>query len=131
MARAARLRTLTLIATASGCFLLKHAAPARPPGVEVPATEIAVSVTNHNYLDVVIYIVHDGERTRIGTVTGSSSQLFHLPARLLGMSHEIQLYGDPIGSTDFARTETLIVHPGQYIEWTLETNLGRSSVAVY
>jgi hypothetical protein len=28
-------------------------------------------------------------------------------------------------------TETLVVQPGQYIEWTLETDLARSSVGVY
>ena len=31
----------------------------------------------------------------------------------------------------FARTQTLILQPGQYIEWTLETDLRRSSVGVF
>jgi len=35
----------------------------------VPAGEIALNVTNNNYLDVVIYVVHDGQQTRAGTVT--------------------------------------------------------------
>ena len=106
-------------------------APARNAPLDVPEGEIALQVTNHNFLDVTIYVLHNGQRTRVGTVTGSSSQVFYLPARLLGLGREMQLLGDPIGSTDFAVTETLIIQPGQYIEWTLETDLRRSSVGVY
>ncbi len=122
-----------LVATGSGCFLFNHgkAAPAPVATFDVPAGEIALSVTNHNYLDVVIYVLHDGQQTRIGTVTGSSSQVFYMPAHLLGMGREMQLYGDAIGSDDYARTQPLIIQPGQYIEWTLETNLRRSSVGVF
>ncbi len=125
------LRVVAVLAAVSGCFIFKHAKPGRTSAFDVPAGEIALSVTNHNYLDVVIYIRHDGQDTRIGTVTGSSSQLFYVPVRLLGMGREIQLLGDAIGSDAYARTETLVVQPGQYIEWTLETDLRRSSVGVY
>lgn len=112
----------------AGCFL-SHRGTATSAGP--PEGEIALSVTNHNFLDVVIYIRHDGQDTRIGTVTGSSTQLFSVPARLLGQGREIQLFGHAIGSSVPARTETIVVQPGQYIEWTLETDLRRSSVAVY
>lgn len=125
------LRLVAVLAAVSGCFIFNHSKPGRTSVFDVPAGEIALSVTNHNYLDVVIYVVHDGQHTRIGTVTGSSSQVFYVPARLLGQGREIQLLGDPIGSPDFARTETVVVQPGQYVEWTLETDLRRSSVGVY
>jgi hypothetical protein len=64
-------------------------------------------------------------------VTGSSSAVFFLPVRLLGQGREIELYGDAIGNDAYARTERLIVQRGQYIEWTLETDLRRSSVGVF
>ena len=118
-----------LLYAAPACWW--HRKPSAQAVVAAPAGEIALQVTNHNYLDVVVYVLHDGQRTRIGTVTGSSSQVFYLPVRLLGQGHEIQLYGDAIGSPDFARTERLIIQPGQYIEWTLESDLNRSSVGVY
>jgi hypothetical protein len=108
-----------------------HRKPSAQALVAAPAGEIALQVTNHNYLDVVVYVLHDGQRTRVGTVTGSSSQILYFPVRLLGQGHEIQLYGDAIGSPDFARTERLTIQPGQYIEWTLESDLRRSSVGVY
>ncbi len=121
-----------LLLTAPACFVFNRGSkPAPSPAVDVPEGEIALSVTNHNYLDVVVYVVHDGQQTRVGTVTGSSSAVFFVPVRLVGMGHELQLYGRAIGSDAFARTHTLIVEPGQYLEWTLESDLRRSSVGVF
>src|SRR2546427_6428046 len=121
-----------LLLAAPACFIFNRGGKAASsPASNVPEGEIALSVTNHNYLDVVVYVLHDGLQTRVGTVTGSSSALLFLRARLLGQGREIQLYGDAIGNDAFARTERLVVQPGQYIECTLETDLHRSSVVVY
>ncbi len=122
----------------AGCFIFGRGKPASQTAANAPEGEIALNVINHNYLDVVIYVLHHGVRTRVGSVTGSTSTVFLLPTRLLGQGREIQLRGYAIGSKDpslggqeYAATEILIVQPGQYIEWTLETDLRRSSVAVY
>jgi hypothetical protein len=120
----------TLALAPQGCWWRGrhgHAAADSPAS----QADVTLQVTNHNYLDVIVYVIHDGQRSRIGSVTGSSAQVFTLPARLLGQGYEIRLYGDAIGSDDFALTELLLVHPGQYVEWTLETALARSSVGVY
>jgi hypothetical protein len=138
MLRASRAGTLrfqaalaALLLAAPACFVFNRNKAEQPPASEVPEGEIALNVTNHNYLDVVVYVVHDGQQTRVGMVTGSSAAMFFVPARLLGMGRELQLYGRAIGSEAFARTHTLIVQQGQYIEWTLETDLRRSSVGVF
>ncbi len=127
-----------LAAFTAGCFIFGRSKPAPESPVNAPEGEIALNVVNHNYLDVVIYVLHHGVRTRVGSVTGSTSTVFLLPARLLGQGREIQLRGYPIGAKDtsiggqnYAFTEILVVQQGQYIEWTLETDLRRSSVAVY
>ena len=127
----AALATLLFITTPA-CFVFNRGnkTPSAPT-VEVAEGEIALTVTNHNYLDVVVYILHDGLQTRVGTVTGSSSTVFFLPARLLGQGREIRLLGDAIGNDAYATTDILVVQRGQYIEWTLETDLRRSSVGVY
>ncbi|PYP73658.1 MAG: hypothetical protein DMD41_04945 [Gemmatimonadetes bacterium] len=103
--------------------------PQRAPGPE--PVEVVLTVTNHYWLDVVVYIEHDGQRTRVGTVTAVSTQQFLLPLRVLGVSHQFRLYGAAIGSPEAVRTETLNIQPGQAIEWTLESSLRRSSVAVF
>jgi hypothetical protein len=93
--------------------------------------EVVLTVTNHHFLDITVYVEHDGQRTRIGMVTAASTQGFLLPMRLLGVAHQFRLYGEAIGSSEVVRTETLTIQPGQFIEWTLEHDLRRSSVGVY
>ncbi len=122
---------VALLLGVSGCFIVNRGRPDPRPAFDAPAGEIALNVTNHNYLDVVIYVLHDGQQTRVGMVTGSSTALLFVPLRLLGMGHELQLHGRAIASDVVARTPTLILQAGQYIEWTLETDLRRSSVGVF
>jgi hypothetical protein len=125
MSLSRRAFSIALIAASVACAGRRHHASA----ASLP--DIPLKVTNRNWHDVTIYVLHDGQRTRIGLVTGSSTQEFVLPARLLGQSHELALLGEAIGSPVFARTEVLTIQPGQFIEWTLETDLRRSSVGVY
>jgi len=96
-----------------------------------PPADVTLQVTNHNFLDVRVIVLYDGQRLRMGLATGSSTQSFTIPGRLLARVHELVLLGEAIGSSDRARTELLTVHPGQRIEWTLEMDLRRSSVGVY
>ena len=125
--RAGKALALVLALTvASACFQRHRAGQDTPP-----TAEVALSVTNHHWLDVVIYVIHDGQRTRVGTVTASSVQTFTLPPWMIGQGREIRLVGHPIGGVQVAQTETLTVQPGQYIEWTLENDLRRSSVGVF
>lgn len=109
-----------------GCNGKRHDVGAAPI-----AKNIALRVTNHNFLDVVIYAICEGQRTRIGVAGGSSYTLMDLPRRLLGPGQEMRLVGDAIGSEDQAVTEMIMVQPGQFIELRLESNLVRSSVGVY
>ena len=90
-----------------------------------------LTVENNNWLDVVVFVLHDGELTRVGTVTAASSGNFFLPSWMIGQSRNVRLLGDPIGSSESVRTETIHIQPGQFIEWRLESQLARSTVAVY
>ncbi len=118
-------------ASVAGCASSGHGKGAGTRGSQGASDAIALNVSSHHYLDVVIYVLHDGQRTRVGTATGSSSTRFSLPAHLLGLGREIQLMGHPIGSPETITTETIVVQPGQHIEWSLESQLSRSTVAVY
>jgi hypothetical protein len=119
----------TLLWLGGGCAHRRPSA-ARQPAPSQPA-EVVLSVTNHHFLDITIYVEHDGLRTRVGTVTAASRQEFTLPIRLFGMSRQFTLLAEAIGSAEYVRTETLLVQPGQLIEWTLEHDLRRSSVGVF
>ncbi len=94
-------------------------------------TPAALSINNNHWLDVIVFVFHDGEMSRVGSVTAASSNTFTLPAWMLGQSRTIRLLADPIGSEGWIRSETIHVQPGQSIEWRLESQLARSSVMVY
>jgi hypothetical protein len=117
------------VLSACGCFLGK------PPGNAAAASEssgeVLLQIVNHHWLDVTIFVIHDGQRTRLGIAGGNAQTRMMLPHRLLGIGRELQLYGDPIGSLERAITEVVVVQPGQYVEWLLESELARSTVAVY
>jgi len=96
-----------------------------------PLAPTSLTVNNNNWLDVVIFVFHDGELSRAGTVTAASTANFLLPAWMLGQSRSIRLVGHPIGSAGSINTELIHIQPGQFIEWRVESQLVRSSVAVY
>jgi hypothetical protein len=90
-----------------------------------------LNVTNTHWLDVVVSVLHDGELSRVGTVTAAASESFALPSWMLGQSRNIRLIADPVGSENRLGTELIQVQPGQTIEWRLESQLARSTVMVY
>jgi hypothetical protein len=117
------------VLSACGCFF------GRPPAKAAAASEwsgeVLLQIVNHHWLDVTIFVIHDGQRTRLGVAGGNAQTRMMLPHRLLGIGRELQLYGDPIGSLERAITEVVVVQPGQFIEWLLEADLARSTVGVY
>ena len=119
----------TLIVTACGRHHTTQGAA--PRTARTDPVEVVLTVTNHHFVDITVYVEHDGQRTRVGIVTAAMTQQFLLPMRVLGVAHQFRLYGEAIGSPESVRTETLNIQPGQAIEWTLESNLRRSSVAVF
>jgi hypothetical protein len=96
-----------------------------------PNAPVELTITNQHWLDVVIFVAHDGETTRVGTVTAASTAVFTLAPWMIGQSRSIRLVGDPVGEGGYVGTETLTIQPGQTIEWRLESQLARSSVSVY
>ena len=92
---------------------------------------VSLQIANHNWSDIVIYVLRDGQPSRIGVATAASSTSFLLPRRMFGQAGEIQFWGRPIGAAGNAYSENVIVQPGQWIEWTLEDDLNRSAIGVY
>ena len=90
---------------------------------------LTVRVVNRSQLDATIYLLHDGTRERLGTVTAASSSSFSVRARTLG-SGEFALLADPVGMRLTATSETLRVAQGSEFTWTLESDFSRGSVLV-
>lgn len=119
-----------LAAAALGCGGRQQVADDAEPEAD-PKAPTPLTVENNHWLDIVVFVFHDGELSRVGTVTAATSSNFFLPNWMIGQSRNIRLLGDPIGSTDGVGTETIHIQPGQFIEWRLESQLARSTVAVY
>jgi hypothetical protein len=118
-----------LVAGSAGCGGGRHEPEsAAAPDRNAPT---ALSVTNNNWLDAIVFVYHDGEAARVGTVTATSSANFFLAPWILGPTRTIRLVAHPIGSPSSIGTELIHVQPGQFIEWRLENELALSSVAVY
>jgi Flp pilus assembly protein CpaB len=127
----ARLAPLLLILMVTACGRHHATQGAAPRTARPDPVEVVLTVTNHHFVDITVYVEHDGQRTRVGIVTAATTQQFLVPMRVLGVAHQFRLSGEAIGSPESVRTETLNIQPGQAIEWTLESNLRRSSVAVF
>jgi len=125
-------RVLPALLVAAGCLLAAcHSRPG--PGASEPADAdgVPLQISNHNWSDVVIYVVQDGFQSRLGVAAAATATSFTLPRRMLGQAGELQLFGRPIGAKGSASTETVIVQPGQWVEWTLEDDLSRSAIGVF
>jgi hypothetical protein len=92
---------------------------------------VVVGVRNNSRTDVTVYVIGDGQPVRVGTATAAATTSFDVPVRLLGQGRQLRLRADPIGGRSAHTSELIHVAPGQRVDWTLETDLSRSSVAVY
>ena len=115
---------LALAATTAACHRPKFV------GVSDEAGSVTIKIINSNRLDVVLYLVHDSYRERLGEVTAATTRDFTVNFKRLGAGHEFVLLADPVGSLEPIRTDTLHPLDGQVITWTLESDLGRSHVQI-
>lgn len=90
---------------------------------------LTVRIVNRSQLDATIYLLHDGTRDRLGTVTAASTATFPVRGRTLS-SGEFALLADPVGMTRTTTSEPLRVAQGSEFTWTLESDFTRGSVLV-
>jgi hypothetical protein len=102
----------------------------RAPAEAIPQAEWSLTVKNHHWLDVSIQVIYDGQRSRVGTVPVARAQTYVLPSFMIGTGRTIRLEANPVGSPRRMTTEAFTVQGGQHVEWTLETELDRSTVLV-
>jgi hypothetical protein len=96
-----------------------------------PNTPVPVEIENHYQGDVTIYLVRGSLRQRLGMVTALGRAEFTFPWRWVSQSGGSRLQAYPIAGARSHLSEPLILQPGQWIKWTLEGDLDRSSMAVY
>ena len=139
--RRAILVTCWLTASAFlGCSTLRPAASA-PPESEAGQGEwhgavIPVAIQNDNMQDLNIYVLHGGMRTRIGIAGAAQATAFTFPAHYSSGATTIRIAAVPLIGGRFGWRKSIIsdavvVHAGQRIVFSLESDLARSTIAVY
>ncbi len=128
--RADAVGVLGLVALLLGC-----AGKSEDPDQDVQPSqsnaEVALEVENHGWSDIVIYLVRGTAADRLGMIGSLNTKTFVFPYRRLGTGSDVRLRADPIGGPRTFTSENLQVQPGQWIKWTLESDLTRSFLAVY
>jgi len=84
-------------------------------------------VHNNNFLDVVVYVVPDGRRARLGLVTGKCNATLEIPAGLVARQSGFRLFVDPVGSSETYTTERIYVSPGSVVVLDVGSVLAISS----
>jgi hypothetical protein len=92
---------------------------------------VVLEVENHNWADVVLYIVHDGIQTRFTQVAAAHDVSVEIPARLQGQMGVIRLAARRIGGTDSFVSQAISLRGSSAVRFTIESSLSRSSVGVW
>lgn len=94
-------------------------------------SEATLHVENHHYGDVDIFVIHNGSRTRVGSVTATSDETFTLNSRVIGTVGTMQLLAHGVGEAGSLSSEQFAIRPSMQINWTLDSNLARATLSIY
>lgn len=126
-----------LVAGAASCSRLRPlAVESDATGAPIHGAVIPVEIRNDNMQAVNIYILHGGLRTRIGIADAAQASSFFFPASYSEGASRVQLVAVPLIGGRFGwrksiQSEPIVVHVGERVIFSLESDLARSTIAVY
>jgi hypothetical protein len=112
-----------------GCFGPRHHFT-DDAGPSPMADGFELTLNNRHWLDINVFVQHDGESSRVTTVTASSSQSLILPLWMLGESRLVRIIAEPVGEDGRYTTDLLRVGQGQSVEVNVESTLARSNYSI-
>jgi len=88
-----------------------------------------LTVQNHNWLDMRVYMVRNGSRVPLGYVTSMNERTFVVPESALGAGGQgARVVVDPVGSRHGWASEALNFVPGDHLEARIQNHLAVSYV---
>ena len=125
--------------TIAGCVAHRVAPPpssaTRPEPLPDDASShvdrLVLEIENHNWSDIVVFILHDGRTSRLTQVSAGRSVSVPLLPRHIGSMGTLRLAVHPIGGSSDYTSESLSLRTGNTIRLTVESRVGHSSVAVW
>jgi hypothetical protein len=118
------------VALATGCLNKRQQLEEIPPPT-LFQDPVVLEVENHNWADVILYILHDGVRTRFTQVAAAHKVSVEIPAELQGQMGIIRVSARRIGGTDSYVSEAISLRGSSAVRLTIESSLGRSSIGVW
>jgi len=97
----------------------------------LPTEPVVLEVENHNWADIVLYVVHDGVQTRFAQVAAAHNVSIEIPPKLQGQMGVIRIAARRIGGTDSYLSQAISLRGGSAVRFTIESSLSRSSVGVW
>jgi hypothetical protein len=113
-----------------GGLLLAVSCGHRVPSNAIRPARWWLTVQNHHWMDVEVYLVRGGQTERVGLVTATMEQRFVISTDLLA-NGPIQLLGHPVGGGGNIVSEWITVTGGETVEWTLERSLAHASLSIH
>ncbi len=119
---------LLALAALSGCGANQEAGDIEPMVATGPVTVVA---ENRRTDDVVVSIVSDGLRQRLGLVAAQATSDFKIPWSQVSNSGRVRVVATPIAGRRSFVSEALVLRPGSEVSVSLTPLLGQSLVRVY
>jgi len=92
----------------------------KPPEAPAPNAPTTVRVENQGFPDMDIYVLdQSGTRQRLGTVTGSSTQVLTIPSNLVFGGATLRFIADPVGARRAPVSDQIAVRPGDQVVLTI------------
>ena len=117
-----------LLGVLTACGAKQEPGDVAPMGATVPVTVVAENRRND---DVVVSLVRDGLRQRLGLVTAQSNGNFEIPWSQVSNSGRVRLIATPMAGRRSFVSEQLVLRPGSEVTVSLTPLLGQSFVRVY
>ena len=125
------IKTHLLSAALIAASALSACAPHSGRAGQLQRVQTTLMVENNNWMDMTVYVVRDGLRSRVGSVTSFTRSRFVLTPAMIGGVGEIRLLADPLGSNQQFLSEPILVNEGQQVRFRVENNMQLSSYTVY
>ena len=101
------------------------------PDIVVPQLPVVLEVENHNWADVILYVVHDGVQTRFAQVAAAHTLSVEIPEHLQGQMGVIRIAARRLGGTDSYLSQAISLRGNSSVRFTIESNINRSTVGVW
>lgn len=114
-----------LLLTLSAACASAGGAEDRQPAPTLAENVGSVQVTNDGHEDIVLYMISDGTRYRLGRVSRMETGQFRIPALAGGdqISYQVELLAEPVGNAQPFSTGRILWRPGQNLSGRVGRNV--------